>query len=87
MNSKKRKQGPSTTQNKADKPATLKEMLDAGTVAKLKQRAEQLKQQEAEQQEKRRAEAEAARQAEQKLKEQDFEYLLNNTRVDGNKYK
>ncbi len=87
-NSKKRqRQAPSTTTDREDKPVTLKDLLGAETVAKLKQQADTLKQEEAKQQEKKRAEAEAARLAELKLKEKDFEYLLNNSSMDWKKYK
>ncbi|TFE22758.1 YqkE family protein [Cohnella luojiensis] len=70
----------------SDKPVTLKDLLGAGTVAKLKEQAEAMKLEEAKQRESKRQEAEAARIAEQKLKEKDFEYLLNNSSMDWKKY-
>lgn len=76
----------SAPSNQEDKPVTLKDLLGAGTVAKLKQQAEMMKQEEAERQEAKRKEIEAARQAELKLKEKDFEYLLNNSKGDWRKY-
>lgn len=70
----------------SDNPVTLKDLLGAGTVAKLKEQAEAMKQEEAKQREAKRQEAEAARIAEQKLKEKDFEYLLNNSSTNWKKY-
>nr|WP_027084685.1 DUF3886 domain-containing protein [Cohnella panacarvi] len=69
-----------------DKPATLRDLLGADTIAKLKQQAELLKQEEAEKQAAKRAEAEAARLAEQKRRENDFAYLLEHSNVKGTKY-
>lgn len=77
---------PNANSNTDDKPATLRELLGADTVAKLKQQAEKLKQEDAAKQEAKRAEAEAARLAEQKRKENDFSYLLDNSKVKGTKY-
>ncbi|MFD0670135.1 YqkE family protein [Cohnella sp. GCM10027633] len=70
----------------SDKPATLKDLLGADTIAKLKQQAEAMKQEEAAKQEAKRAEAEAARRAEQKRNENDFAYLLEHSKVKGTKY-
>ncbi len=70
-----------------EKPVTLKDMLGADTLAKLKQQAETLKQEEARLEEAKRREAEAAREAERKRREQDFEYLLNESSLDWKKYK
>lgn len=70
----------------ADKPATLKDLLGADTVAKLKEQAEAMKREEAAKQEAKRAEAEAARRAEQKRNENDFAYLLEHSKVKGTKY-
>jgi hypothetical protein len=86
-NKKKQRQSPTSAVDQADKPVTLKEMLGSETVAKLRQHAEALKQEEARQQENRRLEVEAARQAEQKLKENDFEYLLSQSGMDWKKFK
>ncbi|RKP58037.1 DUF3886 domain-containing protein [Cohnella endophytica] len=74
-------------QAQTDKPVTLKDLLGASTVAKLKEQAETMKQEEASRLQRARLEAEAARQAEQKLKEKDFEYLLNNSSQDWKKFK
>lgn len=67
------------SQQNADKPVTLKDMLGTDIVAKLKEQAEAMKREEASLRETKRLEEEAARAAEQKLKEKDFEYLLNNS--------
>ncbi|WP_256758049.1 YqkE family protein [Cohnella sp. WQ 127256] len=88
-NNKKKQQqrnGSPTTKDQGDKPVTLKDLLGAGTLAKLKLQAETLKQEENTRQENIKKEAEAARNAEQKLKENDFEYLLNNSTKVGKKY-
>ena len=88
-NNKKRQQQrqvPSQASDQSDKPVTLKDLLGAGTVAKLKEQAETLKHEEVKKQENIRKEAEAARVAEQKLKEKDFEYLLNNSSTAWKKY-
>ena len=78
-------QGPDREQG--EKPVTLKDMLGADTLAKLKLQAETLKQEEVRQKEAKRQEAEAAREAERKRREQDFEYLLNESSLDWKKYK
>ncbi|MBO9599859.1 MAG: YqkE family protein [Cohnella sp.] len=77
---------PSATANTPEKPATLRDLLGADTIAKLKRQAEMLKQEEAAKQEAKRAEAEAARLAEQKRNENDFAYLLEHSKVKGTKY-
>lgn len=70
----------------ADKPATLRDLLGADTIAKLKAQADALKQEESAKQEAKRKEAEAARLAEQKRNENDFGYLLEHTKVKDTKY-
>ncbi|TVX95296.1 YqkE family protein [Cohnella terricola] len=70
-----------------DRPVTLKDRLGLETLEKLKRQAETLKQEEAQRQETKRKEAEAARETERKRKEQDFEYLLNNTTMDWKQFK
>lgn len=71
----------------SDKPATLKDLLGAETVAKLKAQAEALKAEEAKRLEERRQREKEERLAEQKRLENDFEYLLNNSRSDWKKFK
>ncbi|WP_239616717.1 YqkE family protein [Cohnella mopanensis] len=81
-----RRQSAQAATDFVDKPVTLKDRLGADTLAKLKLQAETMKQEEAMRQEAKRKEAELARQAEQKLKDNDFEYLLNNSSASGRKY-
>ncbi|MFB9275024.1 YqkE family protein [Cohnella cellulosilytica] len=82
-----RAQSSSLEREQGEKPVTLKDMLGADTLAKLKLQAETLKQEEVRQKEAKRQEAEAAREAERKRREQDFEYLLNESSLDWKKYK
>lgn len=70
-----------------DKPATLRDMLNPEVLDKLKQQAASLKQEEAERQEASRKQVEEERRAERKRLENDFEYLLNNTKQDWKKFK
>jgi hypothetical protein len=69
-----------------EKPATLKELLGADTIAKLKQRSDDLKQQAADKLSAQRAEEERKRKEEQKRNENDFAYLLEHSKVNPNKY-
>jgi len=71
----------------SDKPATLKDLLGADVLQKLKQQQEQLKADEEKRQEERRVRAEEARKAEQKRLDNNFEYLLNNSSMDWRKHK
>ncbi|GFN31278.1 YqkE family protein [Paenibacillus xylaniclasticus] len=71
----------------SDKPATLKDLLGADVLQKLKQQQEQLKDEEEKRREEQRIQAEAARKAEQKRLDNDFEYLLNNSSMDWRKHK
>ncbi|MHA7963437.1 YqkE family protein [Paenibacillus sp. CAU 1782] len=66
--------------------ATLKELLGADVLGKLKAQADELKRNEAEIQERKRQEAEEAKRREQKLRENDFAYLLENSKSGGGKY-
>lgn len=67
--------------------ATLKELLSADVLGKLKAQADELKADEARRKEQKRREEEEARKAEQKRLENDFEYLLNNSRMDWKQHK
>lgn len=67
--------------------ATLKDLLSAEVVGKLKAQAEQMKAEEADRRERARKQAEEARAAEKKRLENDFEYLLNNSGMDWKSYK
>lgn len=71
----------------ADKPATLKDLLGAGTIAKLKAQAEELKKEEEERKTKARIQAEEVRRAEQKRLDNDFEHLLNTSEMNWHKFK
>ncbi|EGG37310.1 YqkE family protein [Paenibacillus sp. HGF5] len=84
---KKKRTAPAPRTETADKPATLKDMLDPQVLAKLKATTDSLKASEAERLEKERQEREAARKAEQKRRDNDFEYLLEHSEMDWKKYK
>ncbi|RUS47216.1 DUF3886 domain-containing protein [Cohnella sp. AR92] len=66
---------------------TLKELLGADVIRKLKAQADELKAEEAAVRERKRQEEEEKRKAEQKRLDNDFEYLLNNSSADWKKYK
>ncbi len=70
-----------------DKPATLKDMLSADVLDKLKAQATELREQEHERQEQQRLKVEEERRAEQKRRDNDFGYLLENSKQDWKKYK
>lgn len=71
----------------SDKPATLKDLLGSDVLSKLKQQQEQLKADEDKRKEDERIRVEEARKAEQKRLDNDFEYLLNNSKLDWKKHK
>ncbi|SDE96388.1 Protein of unknown function [Fontibacillus panacisegetis] len=71
----------------SDKPATLKDLLGADTIAKLKEQANELKKEEQERREAEQLKAEEARKAEQKRLDNDFEHLLSKSDLDWHKYK
>lgn len=95
MNKKKKRAGssgqpqaaPKSHSHSADSPATLKELLGADTVAKLKSHAEALKAEEIRQAAQKKQQAEEAKQAERKRLENNFEYLLANSSEDWRKFK
>lgn len=88
MNKRKKRAAPTAQPQAAgERPATLKDLLGADTVAKLKAQAEELKAEEARQAALRRQREEEARQAERKRKENDFAYLLENSSADWRKFK
>lgn len=70
-----------------DTPATLKDLLDPEVLQKLKAQADALKQDEANRKLEQRKTEEEARKAEQKRRDNDFEYLLENTKMDWKKFK
>ncbi|MEF2967503.1 YqkE family protein [Paenibacillus sp. M1] len=83
----KKKYAPATAAKTADKPATLKDLLGEGTIAKLKEQAAQLKQEEEQRREEARVKAEEERKAERKRLDNDFEHLLNTSKLDWHKFK
>ncbi|GAX90231.1 YqkE family protein [Effusibacillus lacus] len=70
-----------------EKPATLKDLLNPDVLAKLKTRQAEMEAEEARKREEKRRQEEEARKAEQKRLENDFEYLLNNSKQDWRKFK
>jgi len=86
---KRKKRTASTTKPQAaeDRPATLKDLLGADTIAKLKAQAEDLKAEEVRQAAIKRQQEEEVRQAERKRQENDFAYLLANSSSDWRKFK
>ncbi|MFC4769396.1 YqkE family protein [Effusibacillus consociatus] len=71
----------------ADRPATLKDLLDPEILNKLKTQQAELEAEEARRKEEKRRQEEEARKAEQKRLENDFEYLLNKSNQDWRKFK
>jgi hypothetical protein len=65
----------------------LKDRLDKATLEQLKAQAAQLKEEAAKREAEQRRIEELARLEEQKRRENDFEYLLNNSNLDWRKYK
>ncbi|NBD23344.1 YqkE family protein [Paenibacillus glycinis] len=72
----------SNAQPKEEKPATLKDLLRPDVLDKLKATAQDLKSAEEQRKEDLRRQEEEARKAEQKRLDNDFEYLLNNSKLD-----
>jgi len=66
---------------------SLKDRLNAETLSKLHAQAKLLKEEEEKRREERKKQAEEARRQEQKRLENDFEYLLNNSKLDWHKFK
>ncbi|MEC0373660.1 YqkE family protein [Paenibacillus chibensis] len=84
---KKRKQDAAVKPQAADKPATLKDLLSSDVLNKLKQQSVELKAEEQQKKEAQLKKAEEERKAEQKRRDNDFEYLLENSSMDWKKYK
>ena len=70
-----------------DKLIILKDLLSSDVLEKLKVQADEAKAAEAALKEQERQQAEEARQAERKRRDNDFEYLLNNSAMDWKKHK
>ncbi|WP_120463490.1 YqkE family protein [Paenibacillus aceti] len=83
----KRKAQPRPAASAQDKPATLKDLLNEETLSKLKAQATELKRVEEQRKEEERIQAEETKRAERKKLENDFEYLLNKSNMDWQKYK
>lgn len=84
---KKRGAAPSAASADTDKPATLKDLLNADVVNKLKAQAEKMKAEEEERKLLKRKQEEEARKAEEKRLENDFGHLLNTSKMDWRKHK
>jgi hypothetical protein len=87
MKKQQRHQNAQSQSKQSDKPATLKDLLGSDVLSKLKQQQEQLKADEDKRREEERIRIEEARKAEQKRLDNDFEYLLNNSKMDWKKHK
>ncbi|REK77189.1 YqkE family protein [Paenibacillus paeoniae] len=77
----------SSEQEQTATGATLKELLGADTLQKLKAQADELKSAEADRKEKQRLQEEEAKKQEKKRLENDFSYLLENSDNNWSKYK
>lgn len=70
-----------------DQPATLKDLLGADVIGKLKEQAASLQKEEDQKQEAIRLQKEQERKQKQKELDNNFEHLLNTTNMDWHKYK
>lgn len=84
---KKKKPAPTAHMTAAEKPALLKDLLDAATIAKLKEASKAMEAEKAREQELKRKKEEETKQAERKRLENDFAYLLENSSPDWKNYK
>lgn len=75
------------TAERTDKPATIKDMLKADVLDKLKAQADALRAEEERRRQEAAREAEERRKAEQKRRENDFAYLLENSKMDWKSFK
>jgi len=84
-----KKKGPAAASKPApeDKPATLKDLLSAEMLGKLKAQQDELKAAEEKRREDERQRAEEARKAEQKRLDNDFGHLLDTSKMDWKKFK
>ncbi|MFD2612269.1 YqkE family protein [Paenibacillus gansuensis] len=87
MGKKKHQREQSAKPADADKPATLKDLLGKDVLDRLKQHSDAWKEEESRAKEEKRLKEEAAKKAEQKRLENDFEYLLSNSKTDWRKFK
>jgi len=70
-----------------DKPATLKDLLNPELVSKLRAQADAMREVEAKQKEEARKQAEEARKKEQKRLDNNFEHLLENSKMNWREFK
>ncbi|MEV2280687.1 YqkE family protein [Paenibacillus larvae] len=70
-----------------EKQATLKDLLGPEIQEKLKAQAQEMKAEEEQKKAAQKKQAEEARKAEQKRLDNDFEYLLNNSKIDWKSFK
>lgn len=84
---KKKAHAPASKPESAEKPATLKDLLSAEVLGKLKAQSDAWKAEEEQRKENERKRAEEARKAEQKRLDNDFGHLLNSSSMDWRKHK
>ncbi|CAI6030536.1 YqkE family protein [Cohnella sp. JJ-181] len=88
---KKKSGPPRTPRHRQEEPAspqqTLKDLLNADTLQKLKERSDAMKEDERKRAEDKRAAEAAAKKAEEKRLESDFGHLLDNSRLDWKSFK
>lgn len=90
MSKKKRNSAPANSQKAAereDKGPTLKDLLSADVLNRLKLQSDELKAAEEKRKEEANLQAEEARKQEQKRLENDMAYLLDNNKQDWRKFK
>ena len=87
MAKKKNAQNHSTAGGREDKAPTLKDLLSADVINKLKLQSDELKAEEANRQQEAARKAEEAKKQEQKRLENDMAYLLDNNKQDWRKFK
>jgi hypothetical protein len=73
--------------DRSDAPATLKDLLDASTISKLKAQADEMKAEEEKRRQEQKKREDDAKAAEKKRLENDFGHLLNNSSLDWRKHK
>lgn len=78
----KKRTNPAPAAAKEEKPATLKDLIRPDVLEQLKAKANELTTAEEKRKEEAFKQAEEARKAEQKRLDNDFEYLLNNSKMD-----
>ncbi|SDT25116.1 Protein of unknown function [Paenibacillaceae bacterium GAS479] len=87
MAKKNRGRAPEPRAEAASKPATLKDLLPAELVDRLKNQAGDLRAEQERAREAERKRIEDERKAEQKRNESNMEYLLENSKMDWKKFK